>query len=164
MTDPDWMTRAMDDMWRAWVDAAKGWTPYTGPLAAATAAAVPRTLAGGVARDDMARIHIACVESGFRYLTRWAEVSMKYYPAMVQAMMGDGATAAARTSKMGTMVDRYRAYMREMAELPLDESRRLQSEIERIVRSGSGPTSGPSAGRGRAKAKSPKRPRHRRPA
>jgi hypothetical protein len=82
----------------------------------------------------MTQVYLACMNSGFRYMTRWVETSASYYPSMMQ-MLGTSATDPEQREKMlGAAVDNLRAHMREMGELPLHESQRLQAELEGIAR------------------------------
>jgi hypothetical protein len=104
-------------------------------------------------RDRMLELHLAVVNSGYRYLGRWAEISAKRYPEVARALASTGSEAEAGRT-LGATLDSIRAFMREMAELPLDESKRLQTEIEAILRVGQ-PASGSTKSRPtrRARAK-----------
>ena len=76
--------------------------------------------------NRMTDAHLATVQSGLRYMRRWAELSGKAYPLAIRAMRGSGSGAGEDT---GALMDELRGTLREMAELPLKESNRLQSEL-----------------------------------
>jgi hypothetical protein len=104
-------------------------------------------------RRRMLELHLAVVNSGYRYLGRWAEISARRYPELARALASTDADGAAGPA-LGATLDSIRGFMREMAELPLEESKRLQSEIEAIFRTGPPASGGPkSRPRRRARAK-----------
>ncbi|HZD05881.1 MAG TPA: hypothetical protein VE173_13220 [Longimicrobiales bacterium] len=70
--------------------------------------------------------HLAAVASGFRYLQRWAELSGRAYPLAIRALGGKGSGGG---EELGAALDELRKTLREMAELPLQESRRLQADL-----------------------------------
>lgn len=76
--------------------------------------------------ERLTAAHLAAVASGFRYLQRWAELSAKAYPLAVRAMARTGSEGG---KDLGTTLDDLRKTLREMAELPLQESRRLQEDL-----------------------------------
>lgn len=81
----------------------------------------------------MFRLYMAFVNSGYRYLARWAEISSKRYPELARALTAINAGRAVSDEELGALTDSFRAYLREMAELPVEESKRLQDEIEDIM-------------------------------
>ena len=104
-------------------------------------------------RQRMLELHLAVVNSGYRYLGRWAEISARRYPELARALASSN-TDAAKGTALGATLDSIRGFMREMAELPLEESKRLQSEIEAIFRIDKPASGGPkSRPRRRARAK-----------
>ena len=115
------------DMYRMMAAAAEACTRYawTGPLQ------------GGAAPTDtaqqMSRLYMAFVNSGYRYLARWAEISAKRYPEFAALSSGMSATRAVTDAEMAALVDSLRAYLREMSDLPIEEAKRLQAEIDAIM-------------------------------
>ena len=76
---------------------------------------------------------LMCAASGFRYWARTAEIWSQAVPLIVTALANgdlqpgrDQATNAAR-------VDELRRVLRQLAEVPADESRRLQQALERLL-------------------------------
>lgn len=99
-------------------------------------------------------LHLAVVTSGYRYLGRWAEISARRYPEFARALAATNTDAGVQRGAVGETLDSIRAFMREMAELPLEESKRLQTEIEGILGIGKPASEGPkSRRRRRARAK-----------
>jgi hypothetical protein len=144
------------DMYRMMAAAAEACTRYawTGPLQ------------GGAAPTDtaqqMSRLYMAFVNSGYRYLARWAEISAKRYPEFAALSSGMSATRAVTDAEMAALVDSLRAYLREMSDLPVEEAKRLQAEIDAIMgqnaasrekAAAAGPTDTQKRGRRRARAK-----------
>jgi hypothetical protein len=85
----------------------------------------------------------AFMASGLRYWSRLAEIWMRTMPALIGAAArppdgGAGGAAAA-------LRDDLRAALHELAELPCQESRRLQAELDRIVSGGAAPAPEPEA-------------------
>jgi hypothetical protein len=103
----------------------------------------------------MMRLYMAFVNSGYRYLARWAEISAKRYPEFAQTIASMSDKPEESDRQVSTLMDSARAYMREMAELPLEESQRLQAEIEAIMGTGKPPAEpgGKPAGKRRSRAK-----------
>ena len=105
-------------------------------------------------QQRLLELHLAVVSSGYRYLGRWAEIAARRYPEFVRALASTSTDAAAQRRAVGETLDSVRAFMREMGELPLEESKRLQTEIEAILGIGKAEREGPkSRPRRRARAK-----------
>jgi hypothetical protein len=110
----------------------------------------------------MWRLYMAFVNSGYRYLARWAEISAKRYPELARALPALNAGRAVSDHEMAVLIDSFRAYLREMAELPLEESKRFQGEIDAIMERAEGKAAAQKkaakkkrpAGQRRARAKS----------
>ncbi|HEY6344061.1 MAG TPA: hypothetical protein VIY49_21405 [Bryobacteraceae bacterium] len=108
------------------------------------------------------RLYMAFVNSGYRYLARWAEISAKRYPELARALPALNSGRAVSDHEMAVLIDSFRAYLREMAELPLEESKQLQGEIDAIMHRAEGEAAGKKkaakkkrpAGLRRARAKS----------
>jgi hypothetical protein len=81
----------------------------------------------------MWRLYMAFVNSGYRYLARWAEISTKRYPELARALPALNSGRSVSDHEMAVLIDSFRAYLREMAELPLEESKQLQGEIDAIM-------------------------------
>jgi hypothetical protein len=117
------------DMFRMMANAADAFSRFPGPGSAGATGAPPAD-----DRQRMLRLYLAFVNSGYRYLARWAEISARRYPEFAEAMTAMNAQPSAGAQpQMFALLDSVRAYLREMAELPLAESERLQAEIEAIV-------------------------------
>jgi hypothetical protein len=109
----------------------------TGQLGAQTSAAPARPSAFDEAqRRLLLQLYLAAINSGCRYMMRWAKISGEYYPELAQALLATIADPAGRGRELGATIDGLRAFLREMAELPLDESKRLQTDIEAILAAG----------------------------
>ena len=115
------------DMYRMMAAAAEACTKY--PWADVTGA--------GSAPADAARrmqqLYMAFTNSGYRYLARWAEISVKRYPEFTKLSSGMAASRVVTDAELGALVDSLRASLREMADIPVDEAKRLQAEIETIM-------------------------------
>jgi uncharacterized heparinase superfamily protein len=127
------------DMFRMMANAAQAFSRFPGPGAGGPAAGMP---AGDNQR--ILQLYLAFVNSGYRYLARWAEISARRYPEFAQTMATMNAEPAASARQMAALLDSVRGYLREMAELPLAESERLQAEVEAIV-AVAAPSPGPAA-------------------
>jgi len=104
--------------------------------------------------DLLTQVHLAYMRSGLRYMNRWIESCSTYYPKIVHALSNAAAKPDRRSDAIGAVMDDLKAYMREMAQLPLDESRRLQAELEEMLqtfRAAGGDAGGPYRRRRRAK-------------
>lgn len=115
------------DMYRMMAAAAEACTRYpwdnTADPASASVDAAKR----------MQQLYMAFANSGFRYLARWAEISVKRYPEFTKLSSSMNARRAVTDAELASLVDNLRAYLREMADIPIDESKRLQAEIEAIM-------------------------------
>ena len=115
------------DMYRMMAAAAEACTRY--PWAdVAGAGSAPADAA-----RRMQQLYMAFTNSGYRYLARWAEISVKRYPEFTKLSSGMTASRVVTDAELAALVDSLRAYLREMADIPVDEAKRLQSEIETIM-------------------------------
>jgi hypothetical protein len=87
----------------------------------------------GEAAQVVSQALLLCAASSFRYWARTAEIWSQAVPPIAAALADgdrqpgrDQATSAAR-------VDELRRALRELAEVPADESRRLQQALERLL-------------------------------
>jgi hypothetical protein len=101
----------------------------------------------------MWRLYMAFVNSGYRYLAHWAEISSKRYPQLAKALPALNAGNEVSDRELAELIDNFRAYLREMAELPVEESKRLQSEIDAIMAGVKRKSPGGPRGRRAARAK-----------
>jgi hypothetical protein len=76
--------------------------------------------------ERASEVHLATVNSGFRYLRRWSELAARAYPLAHRATV---LSATGDSTDLGRVLDELREVLRELAELPYKESRRLQQEI-----------------------------------
>ena len=81
--------------------------------------------------DRLVRTHVTVVESGLRYVSRWADLSATAYPLAVRALMLSR-PATSDTKPLDAAMDDLRETVREMAVLPFSEAGRLQAEIMRL--------------------------------
>ena len=114
------------DMYRMMAAAAEACTKYPWDNAEGPGSPVD-------AAKRMQQLYMAFTNSGYRYLARWAEISVKRYPEFTRLSSGMSAKRAITDAELGALVDSLRAYLREMADIPVDESKRLQAEIEAIM-------------------------------
>jgi hypothetical protein len=84
-------------------------------------------------RQRMWRLYVAFVNSGYRYLARWAEISSRRCPQLARALPAFNAGHEVSDREVAELIDDFRAYLREMAELPAEESRRLEAEIDLVM-------------------------------
>ena len=115
------------DMYRMMATAAEACTRYawTDPAQARSAPA-----------DNAQRIsqlYFVFVNSGYRYLARWAEISARRYPDFATTLTAINSRPSDCEPDIAALMDSLRGYLREMGELPLEESRRLQAEIDAIM-------------------------------
>src|SRR4051812_46534699 len=79
--------------------------------------------------DAMMRYYLTMFESGLRYTARWSQIMTAYIPLFAEGLSRMSADGEKRGS--GTaLLDEYRGFLREMAELPALEARRLTQELE----------------------------------
>ena len=117
------------DMFRMMANAAQAFNRFQG-------SAAPDAPNSSAQAQQVLQLYQAFVNSGFRYLARWADISARRYPGFAETLAAVNADPKNNSSRMSALVDEVRAYLREMAELPLAESERLQAEIEKIVKAG----------------------------
>jgi hypothetical protein len=92
--------------------------------------------AAGELPQRLTDLYLACAGSGFRYMGKWAEISSRHVPTMMRTMtssMDMSGTTEQRQRSMSEGIDDYRAFLREMTDLPFDESKRLQQDFDRIL-------------------------------
>jgi hypothetical protein len=126
------------DMYRMMATAAEACTRYawTGPVQARSAPADNA--------QRMSQLYFVFVNSGYRYLARWAEISARRYPDFATTLAAINARPSDCETDMAALVDSLRGYLREMGELPLEESRRLQAEIDAIMATSPAPDDAPA--------------------
>ena len=75
---------------------------------------------------------LMCAASGFRYWARTAEIWSQAVPLIVAAL-ADGDSQPGRDQATGAApVDELQRALRELADVPGDEARRLQQALERL--------------------------------
>jgi ElaB/YqjD/DUF883 family membrane-anchored ribosome-binding protein len=89
-------------------------------------------------RQRMWRLYVAFVNSGYRYLARWAEISSRRWPQLASALPTLNGGLEVSDRELAELIDNFRAYLREMAELPAEESQRLEAEIDAVMRHAEG--------------------------
>ena len=149
--NPDPMSGAFD-MFRAMAACAEAFNTFA--MGSAADASHRSPTGTDDERQRMLQVYLAVANSGYRYLGRWAEISAKRYPELVRMLTSMNADPGARGSELGATMDSVRGFLREMAELPLEESKRLQTEIAAIMGTGKPASDAPkSPPRRRARAK-----------
>ena len=120
-------TNSAFDMYRMMAAAAEAFTKY--------AWADPTQTRSAPSNDAqrMLSLYMAFVNSGYRYLARWAEISARRYPDFARTLASINAQPQGSETEVAALVDSLRGFLREMSELPLEESKRLQDEIEAIM-------------------------------
>jgi len=96
------------------------------------------------------RLHMAYINSDYRYLARWAEIAVRRYPEFQKAFVSVSEKPQSK-AELNELLDEARAFMREMAELPREETEHLRDEIDAIMGEGKGKKPTP-----RKKSASPK--------
>ena len=142
------------DMYRMMAAAAEACTKY--PWAGTAGAG---SMPADAARR-MQQLYMAFTNSGYRYLARWAEISVKQYPEFAVLSSAMNASRTITEAEMAALVDSLRAYLREMADIPVEESKRLQAEIDAIMAART-PDASHAAGPRAAAAEAPPRRRAR---
>jgi hypothetical protein len=79
------------------------------------------------------QVMLACAASSFRYWGRSAEIWGKAVPLMIQTLTVANGRPKDGIAEPSTALDEIRSVMRELTEVPGQESRRLQAELEQIV-------------------------------
>lgn len=100
------------------------------------ASASGATAASGELPQRLSDLYLACAGSGFRYMGKWAEISSRHVPFMMRTItssMDMSGTMEQRQRSMSEGIDDYRAFLREMTDLPFEESKRLQGDFDRIL-------------------------------
>jgi hypothetical protein len=136
-------TNSAFDMYRMMAAAAEAFTKY---------AWADPTQARSQPTDDAQRmlsLYMAFVNSGYRYLARWAEISARRYPDFARTLASINAQPRDNEKEIAALVDSLRGFLREMSELPVEESKRLQAEIEAIMEIRTAASEAPKARRKR---------------
>jgi hypothetical protein len=84
--------------------------------------------------DFLAQANLVLMTSSFRYWRRLTEIYGSYYPAISRSLLETIADRSGSGEERGLLLDNLRACFREMANLPCQESRLLQAELEQIAR------------------------------
>jgi hypothetical protein len=79
------------------------------------------------------QVMLACAASSFRFWGRSAEIWGKAFPLMMETLTVANGRPKDGVAETSTALDEIRAVLRELTEVPGQESRRLQAELEQIV-------------------------------
>jgi len=98
-------------------------------------------LDGNVGRADarldgaqvVSQVILVCAASGFRYWARTAEIWSQAVPLIVAALADGDSQPGGDQATSGARVDELRRALRELADVPADEARRLQQALERLL-------------------------------
>ena len=126
-----------NEFWRRMAAPGGGWA--TDDTTTANAQSEPKdpkdqTPDYGELLDLLARASSVCMNGGFRYWKRWADTYSSFYPVINRSVAAMDSDPSKSGEARGILVDTLRAYLREMVDLPYQESRRLQAELEEIIR------------------------------
>ncbi len=131
----------------------RGWTPeelframtagFTPPEAGSTASGAAPGPAG-LGLEALGEVSGAFLASGLRYWSRLGEMWIRAWPVLLRAATRAPAGAGA-DAEAAALADDVRAVLRELADLPCQESRRLQAELDRITAAGAIPAPDPDA-------------------
>jgi hypothetical protein len=80
----------------------------------------------------LAQAWLAYVASGLRYWSQLADAWARTVPAVARVLT-DGDAAAKRPDGRAVAIDDLRSRLRELADIPSQESRVLQAELDRIA-------------------------------
>jgi uncharacterized heparinase superfamily protein len=119
-------TSSAFDMFRMMANAAQSFSQFQGMQ-------TPGAPAASAQKQQVMDLYVAFMNSGYRYLARWAEISARRYPEFAQTLSTMSSETDAARQQTAALLDSIRGYLREMAELPMAESERLQADIERIM-------------------------------
>jgi hypothetical protein len=98
-------------------------------------------LDGNVGRADarldgaqvVSQVILVCAASGFRYWARTAEIWSEAVPLIVAALADGDSRPGGDQATSGARVDELRRALRELADVPADEARRLQQALEHLL-------------------------------
>jgi len=76
---------------------------------------------------------LMCAASGFRYWARTAEIWSQAVPLIVAALADGDSQPGRDQTTSGARVDELRRALRELADVPADEARRLQHALEHLL-------------------------------
>jgi hypothetical protein len=120
--------RTIENCFRMMTMASASWTPGE----AATGGSEGGRAASPGALGFAAQASLACLNSGMRYWQRMAELSGSYYLTLSRTAMEMQADPTRGAEAQASLFDALRAYFRDIAALPGQESQRLQAELERL--------------------------------
>jgi hypothetical protein len=109
------------------------------PRPGSAAASGPPGNEGPAADDTLARIvqlYLICLTSGLRYWSRVAETWARIAPALARGLAAMNGAPGGSAEERASLLDELRAGLRELAELPAEEWRALETELERLGRGG----------------------------
>lgn len=118
----------MNIMTRAYESWFSGFTPWRAPIPSGKVSDDY-----GDVMDFMRRAYLAYMTSAMRSWRRLAELYGHYYQAMTDSVMEISAGTSESEEARRILIDNIRAYLREMVELPGQEARWLQAELEKIL-------------------------------
>jgi len=145
-----------DDLMRSLVDAMRLLASTGGPGAASAETGTSPNgddRAGGDAAQLLGRLSLVWMTSGIRYWARAAEIWARALPSLARALADSGAAGATSAGAGASerpaearkiLIDELRACLRLLAELPVDEGRRVQAELEAVLRGAGEEPSGPA--------------------
>jgi hypothetical protein len=107
--NPDPMSAGYD-MFRMWAASAQAFNKFASGASPATGASADPARPSPSATDDaqqrLLQVYLAFLNSGYRYLGRWATISAERYPDLVQALMSTTTDPAARGRELGATMFR----------------------------------------------------------
>ena len=78
-------------------------------------------------------VSLTLINSNFRCWNRWNEIYVRYSPAIMHNLLVMNSDSGKRGEALATLIDNFRAYLREIAESTSQETQRLWFEFDSIA-------------------------------
>jgi hypothetical protein len=126
------LVNSLNEIMRLMASACRAWS--AGDTATVSEHTNPEEMISGYQdlMTFMAQAYLVFMTSGFRYWRRLADIYGRYYPAISRSFLGMNSDPSRSRERLSLLIDDLRACLREMADLPSQESRLLQAELEKI--------------------------------
>lgn len=143
MPDND-IARSLIDVLRLFASAAG--SAGSPPASTSTGSAPGASREGRLENDRLellGQLFLVWMASGVRYWSRAAEIWARALPPLARALAEPrGPEQAGEAQRV--LIDELRSCLRALAELPIDEARRVQAELEALVRGSNAQDASPS--------------------
>lgn len=131
--NPEYLVQYFDGILRMMIDAGKNSTGTTAMADDGEDDQQQTPFDTQDAAKFMAQASRLWLESSARFWGRSAEISSEFYNEVRRNIADIDSDSSDRSESEGALMDLLRGYVRQMVELPAQESRRLQAEIEKFV-------------------------------